>query len=134
MKVVYITAPRVVQQTDRYEEYFFKIGHHFKGAELLESRELFPTSKPWLDFWPDVLKRIDTLVFIRNEERYIGKGVYQGAMQARNAGKEIYMCVTNKAGELVLVEWEELKVELTKSSDKRNFARIITMAREKQAS
>jgi hypothetical protein len=131
---VYVTAPRVVQQTDRYEEYFFKIGHHFKQAAILESRELFPTTKAWLAGWPGVLERLDVLVFIRNEEKYVGKGTFEEIMQAHNAGKEIYMCVTNKADELVLVEWDELKCKMNEYPNKVNFARFVTMERAKQAS
>jgi hypothetical protein len=122
-QVIYVSAPDAVRTTDRYEEFFYRIAHHFQGAELLEARELFPTAKAWMKGWKDILERIDTLVFIRNEERAIGHGTWTEMIQAHNAGKQVLLARMNRENELVLIPWEQLSIKLDKAS-KRNYAKI----------
>ena len=123
MDVIYLAAPDAVRTTDRYEEFFYRIAHHFQGAELLEARELFPTAKAWVKGWKDILERIDTLVFLRNEERAIGHGTWTEVIQAHNAGKRVLLARMNRENELMLVSWEQLSIKLNKAN-KRNYAKI----------
>ena len=101
-RTIYLAAPNCVRKTDRYETYYFLIAHHFKGADILEARELFPTAKAWKAGWTDALARIDALVFLRNEEKRIGLGTWKEICEARKAGKAVYLACTDHAGKLVV--------------------------------
>lgn len=112
-QTIYIAAPNSVRQTDRYEKYYFLLAHHFAGCELLEARELFPDASAWFQGWIDVLARINTLVFIRDEHKGVGKGTFAEIMRVHTA--------TNAEEELVLTPWDELRFSL-KHSKQRTYA------------
>ncbi len=123
-RVIYLAAPQAVRETDRYETYYYLLSHHFRGAELLEARELFPTAKVWFAGWKDVLSRIDTLVFIRNSDHAVGRGTWKEIQQTHLAGKTVLMARTNKDGVLKLVPFSKLRYDFDKES-KQNFA-VVT--------
>ncbi len=122
-RVIYLAAPQAVRETDRYETYYFLLSHHFTGAQILEARELFPTSKAWFAGWKDVLARIDTLVFIRNSEHGLGRGTWTEVREAAKVGKRVLMARMNRENQLVLVPFNQLRYDIQKE-DKRNFALV----------
>ena len=122
-RVIYLAAPQAVRETDRYETYYFLLSPHFRGAQILEARELFPTPKAWFVGWKDVLARIDTLVFIRNADHAVGRGTWTEIQQTHLAGKTVLMARTNKEGVLKLVPFNKLRYDIDKES-KQNFAAV----------
>lgn len=129
-RAVYITAPRVVLHTDRYEKYRALISQQFAGRALLESREVFPRSvkrDAWREQWHDLLHQMSTLVFIRNHEKCIGFGTFHEVWQAHRAGKAVFLAVTSKDDQLMLIPWGSFKVKMMDKSDGRNYAKITLL-------
>jgi hypothetical protein len=106
MSTIYLTAPHSVDET-RYERYYYLVSHHFKGAVVLEGRELFPMVEDWLAGWASVLDSIDTLIFVRHEKNVTAE-MFDEISQAHKAGCEVLMACTQDE-KLVLTDWDELK-------------------------
>jgi hypothetical protein len=114
-RVVYLAAPASTWDSDRYEKYFYLVGHHFSTCELLEAREVRAD-------WAAVLDRVDVVVFLRNTDKAVDKPTWEEIDEARDRGMDVYMCVTDREDNLVLIEWDELKCTLLKGEG--NYARI----------
>ncbi len=122
---VYFTAPTAVRTTQRYERLFHHVSHHFSGDEyeIIEARKECPTATQWRKAWPAMLQRIDTLVFMLNDEGCLGHGTWTEVCQVRQARKKVFLAQLTSESELVLVEWQHLEFTLNKLSQ-RNYARI----------
>lgn len=129
-RAVYITAPRVVLHTDRYEKYRALISQQFAGRALLESREVFPRSvkrDAWREQWHGILHQMSTLVFIRNHKKCIGFGTFQEVWQAHRAGKAVFLAATSKNDQLMLIPWGGFTMKMIDKSDGRNYAKITLL-------
>lgn len=125
-QTIYFTAPAAVRTTERYEQFFYHVAHHFAAGddnEIIEAREVCPTVHAWRKAWPALLERIDVLVFMLNDEGCLGHGSWTEVCQVRKAGKKVFLAQLNSDNELVLVEWQHLEYTLNKLSQ-RNYARI----------
>lgn len=133
-QVIYFTAPAAVRTTQRYEQFFSHVAHHFEGDEIISSREVCPTVTQWRKAWPALLQRIDALVFMLNDGGCLGHGTWTEVYQVRQAGKKVFLAQLTSENELALVEWQHLEFTLNKLSQ-RNYARIAERgtARRKHA-
>ncbi len=136
-QTIYFTAPAAVRTTERYEQFFYHIAHHFSAAddhEIIEAREVCPTVHAWRKAWPALLERIDVLVFMLNDEGCLGNGTWTEVCQVRQAGKKVFLAQLTSENELALVEWQHLEFTLNRLSQ-RNYARIAARgtARRKYA-
>jgi hypothetical protein len=125
--IIYFSAPNDTRPTPRYEKYYRLLSERIQEAEIIEACEEFAEHLPrsaWLPRFESILERIDLFVFIRNEEKCVGKGTLAEILTALHAGKSIRMAVTNEHEELILFNWNEIHFEIQKKS-KRNYARFL---------
>lgn len=122
-KTIYFAAPLCVRESDRYETMFYLLSHRFPEARILEARTLFPTFATWKAGWQTTLPTFDELIFMRNDERAIGRGTYREIREAHKAGKAVFLARMNKHGALVLVPYERLIFSLS-PNNRRNYAMV----------
>ena len=122
--ILYLSAPKAVRQTDRYETFFSLISHHFQGTQLLEARALFPNVKKWRRGWRAVLERIDTLVFLRTAEHTIGYGTWVEVCQAYQAGKQVLLARMTREEALELIPYARLTWGKISESGLTNFIQV----------
>ena len=106
-KKVYVTAPRQVWSTDRYEELIYLIYHHWPSSSILERRDL-PDIEPGSDEWHERLKGVAQVVFIRDSERCIDLLVWDEINAAQAAGRTVHLARQHSSGTLILEPWRGL--------------------------
>ncbi len=99
-KTIYLAASPATRGTERFERYYYKIGHAYPGAELIEHG------------WPLALISIDTLIFIRDPDHTIPDDIWAATCQARKESKAVFLArFAGEHDDLVLVPYEKLIYE-----------------------
>lgn len=88
--IVYFAAPVSTYSTNRYGRLLSAARQHFRTADILEARTLFTSNAHWRATWPNLVHRIDALVFIHDGEGFIGRGVWREIADCERNGKPIH--------------------------------------------
>lgn len=129
--MIYLAAPFVIRETDRYGRFVSLISRKFPDAELIEAKDLFPVyGCDWERRWQTILERFDTLVVLCNEQHEVGRGTWKEVDTAHQAGKNVYMAHQKLDETLGLVPYDQLDIRLNRRNQ-RNYA---TVKRKKEAS
>jgi hypothetical protein len=83
---VYLAAPLVCYGTARYLTARSQLSPFVPDGAVIEAATAFANSMEWIARWPGIVRQIGTLVFIADENRHIGAGVFQEILDARFHG------------------------------------------------
>ncbi len=111
-KTVYCTAPRTMYASTTYDE-MVQIAEELFPSNLMEdedgdlwgeettvieSREVFKggSASDWEHDWPRIRDEADGLVFITDEEGFIGSGVYREIQDLKRRGKPVFLALAGE--------------------------------------
>ena len=72
---VYVAAPVTTYRTARHDHLHARARERFPGSEVLPARGMFASAAQWRARWPDILATLSVVVFIADENGWIGWGV-----------------------------------------------------------
>lgn len=103
-KAIYLAASPLRRQSEHYERFYYKLGHRFPGAEIIEHG------------WPLALLSIDTFVFMCNSDNMIDEAIWAMICKARSFAKPVFLaCMEGLYDDLALVPFEKLTCQANSS-------------------
>lgn len=85
----YFTAPYRTYGSKRYEKMLNRVRQSFPNDDIFEPCRVFRTREEWIFGWNTMLDLADRLVFITDEQGWIGKGSFDEIRRANGNGKEV---------------------------------------------
>ncbi len=95
LRRIYVSAPVVSFDPEAY--YKVLAAFRARGAELVDSRALFPDMEAWRRGYPQAIEQADAVLILLGPRRVIGVGVMQEVCAARLLRRDIYFAQTNGA-------------------------------------
>jgi hypothetical protein len=96
------------------------VRRRFPDAEVLDGSRLFKHSADWRLKWPAVVRTLDRLIFIADQDGIIGAGVFQEVLDARFRGAAVEY-LTAPGG---FVGVEDVIFRMVGTGDASRFARV----------
>jgi hypothetical protein len=152
MTTVYCTSPRSMYDTPAYgemvllaldtfadddEEESVMEGDVYPSVDVIESREVFHSKQAdWSREWPATRDEADVLLFMTDDERIIGSGVYREIEDMRKRGKPVYLALVGdtwkgramvevKDGGLPILRLDEIRIDMINGGkDWARYARV----------
>ena len=119
--LMYLSSPLSTYKTPRYARMLAYCRAALPDAEILEPKHLFHSSTDWRAKWPDVLGRIDQLVFFHDADPdWVGAGVIREIHDTFELGKSI--CYLDDGGQLH--PFEAVRFEFPEDATIAKLARV----------
>lgn len=74
---VYFAAPVTTYLTRHYHRGLTLTKDLFEYGDVISARDEFKSTDDWLEKWPKIMPTINVVVFISDEDGWIGKGVWR---------------------------------------------------------
>jgi hypothetical protein len=127
---IYFSGPLSTYETQRYAEMLAYLRGHYPDAEILEPKHLFHSHAQWKVEWPELLSRIDAVVFFHdNDPDCIGHGVWAEINDAASADKRVEFLSDDGQ----LISPERLKFDAATPQSMRQFVHVRTAGDETDA-
>lgn len=110
--------------TPHYASVCHAVRAWFPAATLIEARTAFTSNADWLARWPGVLATLAGLVFLADDDGYIGRGVLREVMDAEATVLPVWYCDDGSA----LHPRDALTIRTDPYGDWRHFATVAPAA------
>ena len=75
--MIFLTAPKDLQQSSSCEEVLGLVREAHEGEEVVADRDLFENSEHWRGSWKEIYGKAEKLYILAREDGTVGQGIYQ---------------------------------------------------------